>query len=126
LAIYSDISKSIVFKSLKAGEIVGCGQSVPKLSESDIEDAVTIVAQMGPEPFLDAMEAQPDFNVVIGGRAYDPSPYVAFCIYHAKRSSRKLTDAQVGGFTHMGKIMECGALCATPKSHTAMATVYGS
>ena len=67
---------------------MGCGLSVPKMTESDIEDAVTIVAQMGPEPFLDAMEAQPDYNVVIGGRAYDPSPYVAFCMYHAKRSSR--------------------------------------
>ena len=99
------------------------------MTESDIEDAVTIVAQMGPEPFLDAMKEQPDFDVIIGGRAYDPSPYTAFAIHNAKLiqgSSEKLTDAQVGGFTHMGKLMECGALCAMPKSYTAMATVYRS
>jgi hypothetical protein len=81
---------------------------------------------MGPEPFVQAMEAEPDFDIVIGGRAYDPSPYVAWCTYQAnkKSSSKGLSDTQTGGFTHMGKIMECGALCATPKSASAMATIY--
>lgn len=98
---------------------------MPTLTVSDVEDAVTIVAQMGPEPFLQAMEAEPDFNVVVGGRAYDPSPYTAFCMFLVTReSSTALTSQQLGGFTHMGKIMECGALCATPKSSSAMATVY--
>ncbi|RDW76936.1 hypothetical protein BP6252_04989 [Coleophoma cylindrospora] len=124
LAIYSDVPKSTVVDSLKAGRIVGCGLSVPKLNMSDIEDAVTIVAQMGPEPFLDAMVAEPDFDIIIGGRSYDPSPYIAFAIHYAKQLQETLTDLQVGGFTHMGKIMECGALCATPKSHSSMATVY--
>jgi len=83
---------------------------------------------MGPEPFLDAMRANPDFNVMIGGRAYDPSPYVA---YAAHISGVPLDDwssdelrRQVGGFTHMGKIMECGGVCAIPKSQGAIATVY--
>jgi hypothetical protein len=93
-----------------------------------VEDAVTIVAQMGPEPFVQAMEAEPDFDIVIGGRAYDPSPYTAFCIFQANRlskaSGKPLTSQQLGGFTHMGKVMECGALCATPKSQSAMATIY--
>lgn len=80
---------------------------------------------MGPEPFLDAMEAEPNFDIVIGGRAYDPSPYVAFSVFHAKSlTTKSLTKGQIGGFTHMGKIMECGALCAKPKSLTSMATVY--
>lgn len=81
---------------------------------------------MGPEPFLDAMSKHPDFNIVIGGRAYDPAPYVAFSIFHARQTAGKtsVTDAQIGGFTHMGKIMECGALCATPKAKSSMATVY--
>jgi hypothetical protein len=101
---------------------------VPPLTSSDIEDAVTIVAQMGPEPFVQAMEAESDFDIVIGGRAYDPSPYIAFCLFQALRQSHAshipLTAQQEGGFLHMGKIMECGALCATPKSATAMATIY--
>ncbi|KAH6673862.1 hypothetical protein B0J14DRAFT_541615 [Halenospora varia] len=115
LAIYSNVSKSRVLVSLKNGEIRGCGTSVPTLSEEDVNDAVTIVAQMGPEPFVDAMEAAKSFDIVIGGRSYDPSPYA---------SGKSLTRQQLGGFTHMGKIMECGALCATPKSQSAMATIY--
>jgi hypothetical protein len=101
---------------------------VPPLTSADIEDAVTIVAQMGPEPFVEAMEAEPDFDIIIGGRAYDPSPYIAFCLFQTSRQSQAshtpLTAQQEGGFLHMGKIMECGALCATPKSATAMATIY--
>ncbi|TVY47145.1 hypothetical protein LOCC1_G002494 [Lachnellula occidentalis] len=128
LAIYSNVSKAKVFHSLHAGEVAGCSASVPELTASDIEDAATIVAQMGPEPFVQAMEAEPDFDIIIGGRAYDPSPYVAFCIFQAEKvlaaSGKTLTAEQLGGFTHMGKIMECGALCATPKSASAMATVY--
>ncbi|PVH89439.1 hypothetical protein DL98DRAFT_402406 [Cadophora sp. DSE1049] len=126
LAIYSNVSKTIVSKSLQSGSITGCGSSVPALTQVNINDAVTIVAQMGPEPFLDAMTSNPDFNIVISGRAYDPAPYVAFSIFYASQTSSKtsLTDAQIGGFTHMGKIMECGALCATPKAKSSMATVY--
>ncbi|TVY14208.1 hypothetical protein LARI1_G007945 [Lachnellula arida] len=123
-----NVSKAKVFHSLHDGEVEGCGASVPELTASDIEGAATIVAQMGPEPFVQAMEAEPDFDIIIGGRAYDPSPYVAFCIFQAGKvlaaSGRTLTAEQMGGFTHMGKIMECGALCATPKSASAMATVY--
>jgi hypothetical protein len=83
---------------------------------------------MGPEPFLDAMLANPDFNVIVGGRAYDPAPYVAYAAYV---SGVRLDDwsseearRQIGGFTHMGKIMECGGVCALPKSQGAIATVY--
>jgi hypothetical protein len=83
---------------------------------------------MGPEPFLDAMQAHPDFNIIVGGRAYDPAPYVAFTAFASKTSltdtlskeSRKL----LGGFTHMAKIMECGGTCAKPKSHGVSATIY--
>jgi hypothetical protein len=128
IAIYSNISKTKILESLHAGQVKGCGSEVPPLTTSDIEDAVTIVAQMGPEPFVQAMEAEPDFDIIIGGRAYDPSPYVAFCLFQASRQSQRpdfpLTVQQEGGFLHMGKIMECGALCATPKSATAMATIY--
>jgi hypothetical protein len=124
--VYSNINKSTVSESLAAGGISGCGLSVPSLTAENIENAVTIVAQMGPEPFLDAMNTHPDFDIVIGGRAYDPSPHVAFCMFHAYRISKitSLSDAQIGGFTHMGKIMECGGLCAIPKSLTSMATIY--
>ncbi|RAO67758.1 uncharacterized protein BHQ10_003770 [Talaromyces amestolkiae] len=74
------------------------------------------------------MTAHPDFDILISGRAYDPSPYVAFCAFHAFGKScrpfEELGLGVLGGFTHMGKIMECGGVCATPKSSAAMASVY--
>lgn len=83
---------------------------------------------MGYEPFFDAMNANPDFNIIIGGRAYDPSPYVAFCVYQLTRQSNHLSTeelhSRLGGFYHMGKILECGGQCSFPKSHGAVATVY--
>jgi hypothetical protein len=36
---------------------------------------------MGHEPYLKAMQENPDFDIIIGGRAYDPSPYAAYCLY---------------------------------------------
>jgi hypothetical protein len=74
------------------------------------------------------MNAHPDFDILIAGRAYDPSPYVAFCAFSALRESSgvfsSLEPTTLGGFTHMGKLMECGGSCATPKSPSSMATVY--
>jgi hypothetical protein len=85
---------------------------------------------MGYEPFLDAMNANPEFNIIIGGRAYDPAPYVAYCVYQLTRQSESLSteelESSLGGFYHMGKILECGGLCALPKSHGAVATVYAN
>ena len=128
MAIYSNVAKSRVLESLAAGTIQGCGNSVPILTSTDVHDAGSIVAQIGHEPFLDAMAAQPDFNCIIGGRAYDPSPYIAYCVDQALQqfsaTLESLTSEQLGGFAFMGKIMECGALCAMPKSQSAMATVY--
>ncbi|KAL2878416.1 hypothetical protein SGCOL_006390 [Colletotrichum sp. CLE4] len=76
------------------------------------------------------MEATPDFDIIIGGRAYDPAPYVAYSMYQLKLQHPGLTSEQVearhGGFLHMGKIMECGGQCSIPKSHGAVATVYES
>ena len=127
ISIFSGIDKPIVTTRLNDGRITGCGPCVPPLTESNIETSARIVAQAGPEPFLDAMEANPDFNVIVGGRAYDPAPYSAFATYHLRKKygPAAAEDMSVrGGFTHMGKIMECGGLCAKPKSHTAIATVY--
>jgi hypothetical protein len=108
--------------------VSGCGKSVPALTPEKIQNTPRIVAQMGPEPILEAMLAHPDFKVLIAGRAYDPAPYIAFAAFASKASidDTARLDAQRlwGGFAHMGKILECGGICAVPKSHGAMATVY--
>ncbi|UKZ57118.1 hypothetical protein TrVGV298_010970 [Trichoderma virens] len=74
------------------------------------------------------MSAHPDFDIIVGGRSYDPAPYVAFSAYHAFNQSYRpvlsLDSHILGGFTHMGKIMECGGLCATPKSPSSQAMIY--
>ncbi|KAF1998849.1 hypothetical protein P154DRAFT_577470 [Amniculicola lignicola CBS 123094] len=128
IAIFSEIEKSLVLARLDLDAISGCGTTVPKLTTDDVESVPRIASQMGPEPFIDAMVAHPDFDIIVGGRAYDPSPYVAFAAFTSNTQIQDTATTQSerlwGGFTHMGKIMECGGICATPKSHGAIATVY--
>ncbi|KIW68419.1 hypothetical protein PV04_04367 [Phialophora macrospora] len=128
ITIFAEISKGLVSERLAGGDITSCGSGVPSMSQTDINDCPRILAQMGPEPFLQAMEDRPDFNLVIGGRAYDPAPYVAFATFCFRRifgiSQEACTSEILGSFMHMGKIMECGGLCARPKSAGAMATLY--
>lgn len=128
LVIYSEASDELIIERLEAGKVTGCGPSVPTLTVEKIKSTPTIVGQIGPEPFVQAMAAHPDFDIVIAGRAYDPSPYVAYCAFRAFGQSYgsvlSLDSTVLGGFTHMGKCMECGGACATPKSAAAMATVF--
>lgn len=130
ISIFSGIDKTIIKKRLASRRITGCGTCVPPLTVADINSTPRIVAQIGSEPFVDVMTSDPDFDILIGGRAYDPAPYVAFCVFQLKRQYPNLTPTDIqsrhGGFLHMGKIMECGGLCSTPKSHGAVATVYAS
>ncbi|CAG9947588.1 unnamed protein product [Clonostachys rosea f. rosea IK726] len=124
LAIYSEVPKTVVVERLNAGTITGCGEAVPKLTVDAVEQTPRIVAQMGPEPLLDAINAHPDFNVLIAGRSYDLAPFVAFTAYHTlkARGLKEYTDlspGELGVISHMGKILECGGLCATPKGTSA-------
>jgi hypothetical protein len=88
---------------------------VPELNENDIDSSTRIVAQMGLEPYLKAMRENPDFDIIVGGRAYKPAPYAAFCTF------RGFED--LGVAYSMGKIMECGAQCSIPKSREALAII---
>ncbi|KPM35795.1 hypothetical protein AK830_g10775 [Neonectria ditissima] len=131
ISIFAGIDKTTILKRLHAGSITGCGPCVPPLTASAVEESRRVVAQIGPEPFIDAMEAHPDFNVIIGGRAYDPAPYAAYAAFQLKQqhgddAGSEDIQERYGGFLHMGKIMECGGHCSTPKSPGAVATVYAS
>lgn len=127
VAIYSQVDKALVRERLENGAISRCGSSVPELTNDTINETPRIVAQIGPEPFLDAMVCNPDFHVMISGRAYDPAPYVAFAAYHSlepkHRDIKNLSSEQLGGLYHMGKVLECGGLCSTPKGLGAMGIV---
>jgi len=75
----------------------------PELTESDIERCKIIVAQMGPEPIIEALRQGVDG--VITGRAVDIALYMAYPLLHG--FDRAVT-------AHMAKTIECGALCADP------------
>ncbi|KAF5609625.1 uncharacterized protein FSUBG_3832 [Fusarium subglutinans] len=128
ISLFSNINKATILERFKEGRLTGCGPCVPPATEYEINESLRVVAQMGYEPFFDAMTANPDFDIIVGGRAYDPSPYVAFCVYQLTRQSNQLSTedlhSRLGGFYHMGKILECGGQCSFPKSHGAVATVY--
>lgn len=98
------------------------------MTEEDIDTARTIVGQMGPGPFINAMTAHPDLDVIVGGPAYNPAPYIAYASFLSLGVKTGVNtppvEAVLGGFSYMGKIMECGGICAEPKSHGAMASVY--
>src|SRR3546814_7491322 len=66
-------------------------------------DSSTLVAQMGHEPIVAALEQGAD--VIIAGRACDDSVIAAFPIWKG---------ADAGLAIHMGKILECGAFSAEP------------
>ena len=113
-AIYSHVNAELVRERFGQGRIVPCS-SAPELTAADIDGSTNIVAQMGAEPILEVLKEHPDIDVIVTGRAYDPAPFAAFCMLHG------IDDP--GIYWHMGKIMECGALCAEPKGRAIVARV---
>lgn len=98
ISIYSEIPKDHVRQKLKDNLISPCGSGIPDLLEHDIDTTNNIVAQMGLEPFLQAMNDHPDFDVIVGGRAYDPAPFAAFCLHHGFNDLGKLKSLVYGIF----------------------------
>src|SRR5690348_9633603 len=112
--ICADIDKAHIARELKAGRVEPLGP-VPPLDPREIEAATVVVAQMGAEPFVKALDESAHgpggVDVIVSGRAYDPAPTAAMAI-------RAGFDPALAW--HMGKIMECGALCAEPVGRTIM------
>ncbi|HCF81238.1 MAG TPA: 3-methylaspartate ammonia-lyase, partial [Porphyromonadaceae bacterium] len=77
----------------------------PEITGADVDESVHIVAQMGEEPFIEALEN--GANVILAGRSYDPSVFSALAI---KNGFNK------GLAIHLGKILECAAIAALPGS----------
>lgn len=102
--IYADIDKGAIYSALEKGRVQSL-RYVPELTRSDIEASVHIVAQMGNEPIIQTLEKGCD--VILAGRCYDPAVFAALPI-------QKGYDP--GLATHLGKILECAAIAATPGS----------
>jgi len=102
--IYADVPKTRVRRHLKKGEITPLTY-VPPLTEEILEASVNVVAQMGVEPIQKALAA--GCQVVLAGRCYDPAVFAALPIS---------LGFDPGLALHMGKILECAAIAATPGS----------
>ena len=107
------ISGEISAESLKADidrgvEITRLAES-PHLSEvlthEDLSDAVRLVAQMGPEPIMAALDL--DVDGVFVGRSLDSGLFMALPMQQG---------VDRGVAAHFGTIMACGALAAEPGS----------
>ena len=102
--ISSQINKDVVKERFNAGKLKAY-HPAPTPSVKDIEGSVNIVAQMGHEPIVEALKA--DAEVIVTGRAYDPTVFAALAI---------LEGYDPGLALHMGKILECAAIASTPGS----------
>ncbi|MCL2218165.1 MAG: DUF1446 domain-containing protein [Defluviitaleaceae bacterium] len=102
--IPSDIPKEVISEALQKGGIKPL-HPAPELTQADIDDAVHVVAQMGVEPIIKALTGGAD--VILTGRAYDPVVFAALAFHRGYDKGLSL---------HLGKILECAAIAATPGS----------
>lgn len=100
--IYADIPLDRAKRAVRSGEI-DAFEAGTELTEADLDDTSTLVAQMGHEPICEALDA--GANVVIAGRACDDSAIASFPIWRGADPALSI---------HMGKILECGAFSAEP------------
>lgn len=102
--ISAEFEKDFLIRQLEEGSIEKLGPA-PQVTKKDIEDSTHIVAQMGIEPIIKALDD--GAQVIICGRCYDPAAFAAPAIRLGYDKALAL---------HMGKILECAAICATPGS----------
>ena len=112
--IYADMDRTTVLRAFEDGRIRPL-LPAPPLSREEIEKSTAIVAQMGAEPVIHALEA--GFQIIVCGRCYDPVPFAA--------PAMKL-GYDPGLALHMGKILECAAIAASPGSGSdcVLGTLY--
>lgn len=102
--IEAEIDKEILTQELKKGKVTALEPS-PEITQKDVDEATRVVAQMGVEPFIKALDM--GAQVIIAGRAYDPAVFSCMPIKEG---------FDPGLSIHVGKILECAAIAATPGS----------
>lgn len=102
--IHSQFDKEFIRKELHKGNIQPLHPAKP-ITDKDVDESVRIVAQMGEEPFIAALDGGAD--VILAGRSYDPSVFACLAI---KKGFDK------GLALHLGKILECAAITCLPGS----------
>jgi len=102
--IHSELPKDMIKSALDTGKVTPLDPA-PALTAKAIESTTRIVAQMGVEPFIEAYKN--GAQVILAGRAYDPAVFSSLAVYKGY---------DMGLATHLGKILECAAICAIPGS----------
>lgn len=94
--IYSEVERELLIDRIHDGKISNLSYD-KRLSEDDVNNAETIVGQVGIEPFVEALEDEAD--VILGGRCLDISPFSAIPI---------MEGFDRGIVYHLAKLLECG------------------
>lgn len=102
--IHAEIPKDEVLSAMDAGKIRPLPPA-PELTKELLLETVSIVAQMGIEPIIKALDA--GVTVVLAGRCYDPAVFAAPAVR---------AGFDKGLAIHLGKILECASIAATPGS----------
>ena len=103
-AIHAEPDRDYLKRQTAAGRIVPLGPIDP-LTPADIDDSSRIVAMMGLAPYQRALRDGAD--VVIAGRSSDAAIFAAIPL---------MADADAGLAWHLGKIIECAAQVAEPRT----------
>lgn len=99
--LYSEQSAAVLTAKNAAGKIRPLPPLGP-LSDATLDACDHIVALMGPEPYVAALEAGAD--IIIGGRSTDTAVIAAYALWKG---------APQGPAWHAGKTGECGGMCLT-------------
>lgn len=102
--IHAEFDKNMILEEWKAGRVKPL-EPAPALTEEAILTSEHIVGQMGIEPFIKALDLGCD--LILAGRAYDPAVFAALPVRLGFDRGLSL---------HLGKILECAAICASPGS----------
>jgi len=102
--INAQIDKDVILRHQKEGSLKKMHSS-PLPSAAQIGASSNIVAQMGVEPFIKALDM--GAQVIVAGRAYDPTVFACLAIKNGFDEGLAL---------HMGKILECATIAAVPGS----------
>lgn len=105
--LYSEQDKTVLKAKNAAGKITPLAP-LGALDDATIDACDHIVAAMGPEPYMAALEGGAD--IILGGRTTDTAVIASFALLHG---------APQGASWHAGKVSECGSQCAVYRNRGA-------
>jgi hypothetical protein len=100
--VEGEVSKETLRQYLRRGPIEPLGQERP-LTEADVEASAALVAQMGVEPLIEALDGGAE--VILAGRCCDDAIFAALPVKQGFDQGLAL---------HLGKVLECASMSAVP------------